>query len=136
MKRIAFIMGQFHRELVGRMRTEATDVAHDLSLSITKEIWVPGAFEVPLALKRTLSLPDVDGAVLLGIIERGETKHGLVMAQAVFPAVIDLQLETNKPVGIGIIGPEVKPNQIESRLLPHARAAVEAVSHMFSCCCD
>lgn len=128
--RIAVICGAFHRSLIERMLTEANEVAEELDLEVAQVIWVPGSFEVPLALKRVLSSAEIDGAVLLGIIERGETAHGLVMAQAVFPAIIQLQLETNKPVGMGILGPEILPEQIEERLLPYARAAVEALKKM------
>ena len=70
--------------------------------------------------------------MVLGIIERGETKHGLVMGQAVISALIQLQLEKMKPIGIGILGPEILPNQIESRLLTYAKKAVEAVKVMLS----
>jgi len=80
------------------------------------------------ALKRLLRDTRVDGAVVLGIIESGETKHGFVMAQAVINAIIDLQLEFMKPVGVGIIGPEILPSQIPSRVRPFARRAVQAVA--------
>jgi len=73
---------------------------------------------------------DVHGAVVLGIIERGETEHGLVMGQSVTRAVIDLQISHNKPIGLGIIGPGADPEHIEPRLEPHARAAVGAVAAM------
>ncbi len=67
---------------------------------------------------------------VLGVIERGETAHGRVMAQAVIKAIVDLQLETMKPVGVGILGPEILPDQIQSRLRPYARHAVLAVRSM------
>lgn len=130
MPRIAIIAGSFHKERVESMVAEARSVADSIGIEIANEIWVPGSFEVPLALQHVLKAHTVDGAIVLGIIERGETKHGLVMAQSVFPKVMDLQLQTKKPVGIGIIGPEVLEEQIDPRLLPHARAAVEAVHAM------
>ena len=66
----------------------------------------------------------------LGIIEQGETDHGLVMGQSVTKAVIELQITHNKPIGLGIIGPGAEPEHIEPRLEPHARAAVGAVTAM------
>ena len=77
-----------------------------------------------------LGRDDIEAAVLLGVIERGETKHGLVMGQAIFPKVMDLQLQYKKPVGIGIIGPEVEEHQIDPRVEPHARAAMSAVKEL------
>lgn len=102
--------------------------AHDVE--IVEIVWVPGSLEQPLALKRALSREDIDGAIALGIIERGETKHGLVMGQAVIQSIINLQLEFMKPIGVGILGPEILPEQIQPRLLPHARGAINAVAAM------
>ena len=73
---------------------------------------------------------DIDAAACLGIIEAGETQHGLAMGQGVISAIIELQLSSGKPVGLGIIGPGAKPQHIEPRLEPHARAAIRAVADM------
>ena len=35
--------------------------------------------------------------------------HGKTMADAVLPALIELQLEFLKPIGVGILGPEITP---------------------------
>lgn len=129
-KNIVIVAGSFHREKVEIMVKEARRVAKKSELNILKEIWVPGSLEKPLALKRALSLDNVLGAAVLGIIEKGETKHGLVMGMTVFSAIINLQLEFNKPIGVGIVGPDVLPNQIPARLKPHARVAVLAVKAM------
>jgi 6,7-dimethyl-8-ribityllumazine synthase len=88
--------------------------------------------EVPLQLKHLLIRESIEGAVVLGIIEKGDTDHGLVMGQAVTKGIIDLQLASMKPIGYGIIGPGAKDNQIEARLVPYARKAVLAVSEMLS----
>lgn len=129
-KNLAIVLGLFHKQNVETMLQEAHRIASSEKLNIVKEIWVPGSLEKPLAVKHVLESKDVDAAVVLGIIERGETKHGLVMGMAVISSLIDLQLKYNKPVGIGIIGPEVLPHQIEPRLIPHARAAVLAAKKM------
>lgn len=132
MKNIAIVLGSFHKNEVTRMLEEARRTAAEVGVNIVEEVWVPGSVEKPLALKRLLMRNDVDGAVALGIIERGQTKHGFVMGQAVMDAVIQLQLEFMKPIGMGILGPEIEKDQIEPRLLPYARAAVEAAAKMLS----
>ena len=55
--------------------------AEDLGYNIVDVIRVPGCMEIPLALDRVLSDEDIAGAFCLGIIEKGETDHGLVMGQ-------------------------------------------------------
>ena len=81
------------------------DQATKESLTITEVVWVPGAMEVPLAVDRLLANEEINGVVCLGIIEKGQTQHGLAMGQAVIKTIIELQLVHEKPVGLGIIGP-------------------------------
>lgn len=128
--RIAAVCGSFHKDEVGRMLDWARDEAASKNAEVTEVVWVPGSMEAPLALERLLQREDIDGAVALGIIERGQTQHGLVMGQSVTRAIIDLQIKHDKPIGLGIIGPGAEPEHIEPRLEPHARAAIGAVIAM------
>tara|TARA_B100000686_G_scaffold335981_1_gene405271 strand:+ start:2282 stop:2677 length:396 start_codon:yes stop_codon:yes gene_type:complete len=128
--RLGVVCGSFHREEVEKMLDFASDEASIKNWEVAEVSWVPGSMEAPLALDRMLQRQDIDGAVVLGIIERGETDHGLVMGQSVTKAVIELQISHNKPIGLGIIGPGAEPEHIEPRLEPHARAAVGAVAAM------
>lgn len=130
MAEIAAIMGSFHKEQVSMMLAAAHQAAEARGLTISREIWVPGSVEKPLALKRELLRDHIVGAVALGVIEKGETSHGFVMGQAVVNAIIDMQLEFMKPIGLGILGPDIHPSQIPARLEPYARDAVNAVAHM------
>ena len=125
--KIVVVCGSFHKEEIQKMLEYAMDEANSNDSEICEIVWVPGSMEAPLALERLLKRNDVDAAITLGIIERGETKHGLVMGQAVTRAIIDLQIKHNKPIGLGIIGPGAENHHIEPRLEPHARAAVAAV---------
>ncbi len=128
--KIGIVCGSFHRAEVERMLEWSNDESSKFELTISDVVWVPGAMEVPLALDRLLCREDIGGAACLGIIEKGQTKHGLAMGQAVIKSIIDLQLTWNKPVGLGIIGPGAKPEHIEPRLEPHARAAIAAIAAM------
>ena len=107
------------------MLSQAHETAMHEGLQLDETIWVPGSMEVPLALDRLLA--NHDSAACLGIIEKGETQHGLAMGQAVIKTILELQLKHDKPIGLGIIGPGAKPKHIEPRLEPHARAAIGAV---------
>jgi 6,7-dimethyl-8-ribityllumazine synthase len=131
-KSIAIVAGSFHKDLVDKMVDEARKTASENNLIVEEVSWVPGSMEVPLQLKRLLIRESIEGAVVLGIIEKGDTGHGLVMGQAVTKGIVDLQLASMKPIGYGIIGPGAKDKQIESRLVPYARKAVLAVSEMLS----
>ena len=128
--KIGVVCGSFHRSEVERMLEWSTDEADRQGIEIEDVIWVPGAMEVPLALDRLLSRDDIEGAACLGIIEKGQTQHGLAMGHAVIKSIIELQIVHEKPIGLGIIGPGAAPEHIGPRLEPHARAAVGAVVAM------
>ena len=130
MTNIAIVCGSYHKTEIERMLKLARDQAEKENLTIVEVIWVPGAMEVPLAISRVINNPEIHGAACLGIIEKGSTQHGLAMGQAVLSSIIDLQLESGKPIGLGIIGPGAEPEHIEPRLEPHARAAISAISSM------
>ena len=76
---LGVVCGSFHREEVERMLDFAKDEAEAKNLLVKEVVWVPGSMEAPLALERMLQSEDIQGAIVLGIIERGETDHGLVM---------------------------------------------------------
>ncbi|MEC7101243.1 MAG: 6,7-dimethyl-8-ribityllumazine synthase [Candidatus Thermoplasmatota archaeon] len=129
-RKIGIVCGSYHKSEVERMLEWSSDEAVKLNLIVEDVLWVPGAMEVPLALDRLLSRDDIEGAACLGIIEKGQTQHGLAMGQAVIKSIIELQLVHEKPVGLGIIGPGAEPSHIEPRLEPHARASIAAVASM------
>ena len=114
------------------MVEKAREVASDNNLIVEEVSWVPGSMEVPLQIKRLFLRESIEGAVVLGIIENGETKHGLVMGKAVIDSLLNLQLASMKPIGFGIIGPGAKAEHIDDRLLPYAENAMLALSEMLS----
>lgn len=127
---IAIVLGSFHKEQMEKMLDTARLTTKEKNLNIVKEMWVPGSLEKPLMIKKLLKEDGIDAVIVLGIIEKGGTKHGLVMGQVVTQSIIDLQLEFEKPIGMGILGPEIEPDQIDSRLAPYAQKAVSAAAEM------
>ena len=110
--KLGIVCGSFHRDEVERMLEYARDEAASKNWDVVEVAWVPGSMEAPLARDRMVQNEDVHGAVVLGIIERGQTDHGLVMGQSVTKAIIELQISHNKPIGLGIIGPGAEPEHI------------------------
>jgi 6,7-dimethyl-8-ribityllumazine synthase len=129
MNKISIVCGSFHKEEMEKMLGFAQDQANKEGLIVSEVVWVPGAMEVPLAISRLIA-DDIVGVACLGIIEKGSTQHGLAMGQAVIKSIIELQLSSGMPIGLGLIGPGAEPEHIEPRLEPHARAAVSAISSM------
>ena len=132
MTNIAAVCATYHLEEIERMMTIATSQAEDLGYNIVEIVRVPGCMEIPLALDRILADEDIEGAFCLGIIEKGETDHGLVMGQGVVKTILELQLVHNKPIGLGIIGPGALSEHVAPRIGPHATAAVDALRPFLS----
>lgn len=131
-KNIAIVYGTFHQKPVTEMLNAIRKAAPEKNLKIVKEIAVPGSMEKPLAVKRLLLDSKIDGVVVMGIIEKGETKHGRVMADAVISALIGLELELMKPLGVAILGPDIELHQIDSRAVPYALNALDALEIMLA----
>lgn len=129
-KNIAIVATSFHEKSMKLMVDDAKKTAQDENLHVAAEVWVPGCYEVPLTLKRLLAAKDIDGAVVLGIIEKGKTKHGMIMGVVVHDAIVRLELETGKPVGLGILGPEILLKQVPSRAKLYAKKSVLALKAM------
>ena len=112
------------------MLDETYSVAKEIWLEIVEEVRVPWSMEKPLALKRLFEKKEIQWVVVLGIIENWETQHWLVMGQTVYQALINLQLDYNKPIGLWILWPGILPDQIESRIKPYSKAAVVALAEI------
>lgn len=66
-------------------------------------IWVPGAFELPLALDKALATGRYRLAVALGAVIRGETAHFEYVASAAANGVREVSLRCGLPVGFGVL---------------------------------
>ena len=125
--RLAIVAAEFNRPLVDVMVAAALDEAEKQGARVAVDpVRVPGCYETPLVASSLIARKDVDGLVVLGYIERGETQHGEVMGHVVHSALVQLAIKHGKPVGIGIIGPGATKEQAEERKHGYARAAVNA----------
>jgi 6,7-dimethyl-8-ribityllumazine synthase len=81
---------------------------------------------MPLAIKKLLEDKTIDGVVTLGCVIEGETDHDQVVIQHAARKIIDLSLQYDKPVSLGISGPGMTRLQAEERI-EKGRDALEAV---------
>lgn len=124
---LVLVASEFNAPLPDRMLAAAQAKAKELGANVVEVLRVPGAWEIPLAVKRALARRDVDAVVAIGAIVRGETHHDALIAAAVADALMDLQLATGKPVGLGITGPGMTWEQAEARVDNAARAVAAVV---------
>ena len=84
--------------------------ADDKSIAI---VWVPGAYELPLALNKMAAAGRYDALIALGTVIQGATSHaGLINAQ-VARALTQIGIDSGVPVIDGIVAAENLDQAIE-----------------------
>ena len=83
-----------------------------------KVIEVPGTWELVYATKVLLEKYDCDGVISIGVIIRGETTHYDLISENVVSGLMNLILNTSKPVTLGILATEDEV-QAEERSNPN-----------------
>lgn len=63
----------------------------------------PGAFELPLACQRLIQDQKVNAAIAIGCVIQGETPHFDYVCQASVQGLMDVGLNLNKPVVLGVL---------------------------------
>lgn len=124
--RIGIAVAQFHPALTRAMRDHARRRAHAMGAEVVVEAEAAGSYDLPLLVRDLLRRPEVDAAAALGAIVTGETCHDEAIAHALFQALLQVALEADKPVGLGVTGPGQTYAQARARI-DRAGAAVEAI---------
>jgi len=129
-KKIAIVVSKFNKEITMKMKKRAIERTKGLMVDIVKIVEVPGSFEIPLAVQRLLQNKNIDGVVTIGAIIKGGTGHDEVIAHAIAKKLLDLSIQYNKPVSLGISGPNMTWKKAEDRIDEYATRAVDAVVMM------
>ena len=123
--KLGFVVSEFNRDLTYMMEIEGREHATFLGAEVTECIYVPGAYDMPLAIKRMLDEGNVDAVVTIGCVIEGATQHDEVVVQHAARKIIDLSLEYGKPVTLGISGPGMTRLEAHERI-DYAKRAVES----------
>src|SRR5688500_13081743 len=98
--RIAIVVGRFNESIGKRLLEGALDCLsrHGIADEDTTVVWVPGAFEIPLAAQRLARSGEVDAIVTLGAVVRGETAHFDYVAGHAANGVGEAMLDSGIPI--------------------------------------
>ncbi len=130
--KIGVVCSLFNGEITGRMLETALHRAGERHALVVAVERVPGAFEIPFAVQKLLKRKDVEGVVALGAVIKGETAHDEVITHAVAQKLLDLSLGFNKPVSLGVGGPQMTYAMAKARIVPYSMGAVDAVLEVLS----
>ncbi|MGB4052110.1 MAG: 6,7-dimethyl-8-ribityllumazine synthase, partial [Methanoculleus sp.] len=64
--KLGFVVAEFNRDITYMMEIEAREHANFLGAEVTETVYVPGAYDMPLAIKKMLGSGDVDAVVTIG----------------------------------------------------------------------
>jgi 6,7-dimethyl-8-ribityllumazine synthase len=126
--RLALIVSDFNFDVTSLMLDRARSHAGTLGVEVSHEVHVPGVFDMGPAIKKLLKRKDVDAVVLIGAVIKGDTKHDEVVVAAAANAAVELSLEFDKPVALGVTGPGMTHIQALDRVDNAKRAVESAVS--------
>ncbi len=103
--RVAIVAARFNDFVVERLVTGAIDalVRHGASEKSLELVRVPGAFDMPLIVKRLALSKRYDAIVALGAVIKGETAHFDFVAGECAAGIARAAQESGVPVGFGVL---------------------------------
>ena len=114
-KKIAIIAGRFNSFIVEHLISGAKEalLKHGADDSDIDLLYVPGAFEIPLALKKTANTGKYDGIVALGAVIRGGTPHFEFVAGECVKGISKVALDSEIPIAFGVLTVDTVEQAIE-----------------------
>lgn len=103
--RVAVVVARFNADITEALLDGALRCVKECGAPDPDQVWVPGAFELPLACKR-LAAAGYDAIVALGCVIRGETAHFDFVAGEASRGLMQVQLSSGIPIGFGLITTE------------------------------
>ena len=114
-EKVAIIASRFNHLITDRLIEGARDAflrngGEEENLEL---ILVPGAFEIPFALKRAIKTNKYDGIVCVGAVIRGATPHFDYVAAEATEGIANTTLQADIPVTFGLLTTDTIEQAIE-----------------------
>ncbi|WP_337170832.1 6,7-dimethyl-8-ribityllumazine synthase [Gemmatimonas aurantiaca] len=104
-RRIVVVVSRFNEGVTVPLAEGAvsTLVEKGVAFDNVDVLWVPGAWELPVAVRRALSSERYDAAVALGAVIRGETPHFDIVAGEAARGLMEASRDFDVPVTLGLL---------------------------------
>lgn len=114
-QKLAIVLGRFNSFIGDALLGGAIDVLtrHNVQQGNITVIRVPGAFEIPVTVKKVAASGDYDGVIALGAVIRGATPHFDYVAGECAKGLTNVALDTGVPVGFGVLTVDTIEQAIE-----------------------
>ncbi|WP_027389995.1 6,7-dimethyl-8-ribityllumazine synthase [Chrysiogenes arsenatis] len=103
--RVAIVASRFNSFITQSLIGGAIDFLerHGHDTQTTEVVWVPGAFEIPLAAQKLAATGRYEGIICLGAVIRGGTPHFDYVASEVTKGIAHVSLQHGIPVAFGVL---------------------------------
>ena len=104
-RKVAVAVSRFNEDVTQKLVDGALDalVRHGATLDDIDVVWVPGAWELGVTVRRLLSMDRYDAVVALGAVIRGETPHFDYVAGECARSLQLASAEFETPVSLGVL---------------------------------
>jgi 6,7-dimethyl-8-ribityllumazine synthase len=127
--RLGFVVSEFNRDITHQMELLGKEHAEFLGASVEDTMYVPGVYDMPLAVKKLAKNSSIEAIITLGSVIEGATEHDEVIMQHAVRKILDISLDFDKPVALGISGPGMTRLEAHERV-DYAKRAVESAVKM------
>ena len=98
-KKILIVIADYYKDISnGLLRSAKNSLPKNFVLKIIK---VPGVFEIPVTISKNLKR--YDAFIALGCVIKGQTPHFDFISYASTDAIMNLSINSKKPIGNGIL---------------------------------
>ncbi|MEP6507283.1 MAG: 6,7-dimethyl-8-ribityllumazine synthase [Gemmatimonadales bacterium] len=104
-RRVAVVASRFNETITRALVDGALDalVRHEVAFDDIDIIWVPGAWELPLAARHAMASDRYEAVVALGAVIRGDTPHFDYVAGEASRGLADASRDSEIPLGFGLL---------------------------------
>jgi 6,7-dimethyl-8-ribityllumazine synthase len=104
-RRVGVVVSRFNESITRALLEGALDalVRHGVRFDDIDVLWVPGAWELPLAVRAAMATERYDAIVALGAVIRGDTPHFDYVAGEASRGLADASVEGEIPIGFGVL---------------------------------
>ena len=98
-KKILIVLANYYKDISdGLLKSALKNIPRSNRVKIIR---VPGVFEIPVTISKNLK--KFDAFIALGCVIKGQTPHFDFISSATTNAIIEISINSKKPVGNGII---------------------------------
>jgi 6,7-dimethyl-8-ribityllumazine synthase len=113
--KIGIVVGRFNEFITSKLLGGALDALkrHGVAEEDVEVAWVPGAFEIPLIVKKMAESGKYDAVIALGTVIRGATPHFDYVCNEAAKGVASIGLATGVPSIFGVLTTDTIEQAIE-----------------------